>query len=253
MKCPECKQPMVERSFEGHQGQPVAVDVCHGCRGLWFDAHESLQLSAQGTLRLFREMHGHRAERRPHAPGPRACPRCDAQLRTAQDMARNQRFQSSRCIHGHGHFITFFQFLREKGIVRDLRPQEHLELRKHVDTLRCSDCGEPVRLATLTACMRCHAPLSLMDPACVESTVRDAQRAAGSRQDVAPEVAAQLLMTHAKLKSFHPRTAPHAASLPLVSLAAPPADSSPGWGGDLIEAGLELIVEVLETVGGHFH
>ena len=220
MNCPDCKQPMTEQSFQGRRGEKVMLDVCHGCRGLWFDGHESLQLSAQGTLRLFSEMHSHRAERRPHPQRALPCPRCDGKLRPAQHLANEQRFRSSRCPQGHGHFITFIQFLREKGIVRDLSPREHRALRKHVDTLLCSDCGEPVSLEAHTACLRCHSPLSLMDPSCVENTVREAQLATDSRQDVAPEVAAQLLLAQSKLKPFHtgsphpPRPSPSPRSPP---------------------------------------
>ncbi|MCY1083592.1 zf-TFIIB domain-containing protein [Archangium lansingense] len=208
MKCPECKGQMAEQSFEARDGRQVTLDVCHTCRGLWFDTHESLQLSPSGTLRLFRELYERSGERRHRDHRPLSCPRCDSKLEMAHDMARNNRFQYSRCTQQHGHFITFFQFLREKGIARDLTPRELTELRKHVDTLLCSDCGEPVRLANLTACVRCQAPLSLLDPECVENTVRGAQKPDGSRRDVAPEVAARLLMSELKLSGFNPRPQP---------------------------------------------
>ncbi|AKI98884.1 TFIIB-like protein [Archangium gephyra] len=252
MKCPECKGQMLERSFEAHQGRQVTLDVCHTCRGLWFDTHESLQLSATGTLRLFRELYDRQGERPP--PGHRvlSCPRCDSKLERAHDLAHNNRFQYSRCTQLHGHFISFFQFLREKGIARELTPRELTELRKHVDTLLCSDCGEPVRLANLTACVRCQAPLSLLDPECVENTVRGAQKADGSRRDVAPEVAARLLMNELKLSGFHrkppPRDRPEHRSnaIPAVTLDAPDRRTSENASGaadavDLIEMGIELV------------
>ncbi len=252
MKCPECKHEMVEQSFAGRDRKPIAVDVCYACRGMWFDTFESLQLSAGGTLKLFREMHGHRGERRPRGPGPRSCPRCDQKLKPAQDYAHNQRFASWRCVQDHGHFITFFQFLREKGIVRELKPHELVELRKHVDTLLCSDCGEPVRLANMRACARCEAPLSLLDPKCVEHTVRDAQHDAGSRRDVAPEVAARLLMGHMKTRDFHPKPssiAQSSAPLAALSASAPPPDaSSATWGWDLVEGGVELFVDLIGDI-----
>ena len=62
MKCPECKQPMVERSFEGRNGTRVTIDVCQECGGLWFDNNESLQLSPAGTLLLFRAVYGQRGK-----------------------------------------------------------------------------------------------------------------------------------------------------------------------------------------------
>src|SRR6218665_351137 len=174
MKCPECKKPMAERSFGAKSGGRVQLDVCQGCGGLWFDTNESLQLSAGGTLLLFRAVYGEREAYHPRRDGPMSCPRCDEKLVLVHDLAHSNRFQSWRCGQGHGHFITFFQFLREKGLVRALHPKELTELRKHVDTLLCSDCGEPIRLANRSSCARCHAPLSLMDPECVETTIRDA-------------------------------------------------------------------------------
>lgn len=255
MKCPECKEPMAEQSLEGRTGEHVRVDVCHGCRGLWFDTNESRQLSAAGTLKLFREMHGQPVERRPRDTRGMSCPRCDAKLALAHDLAHNNRFHSSRCPKGDGHFITFFHFLREKGIARSLTPRELTELRKHVDTLLCSDCGEPVRLANLTACVRCEAPLSLLDPDCVRNTVSDAQRAAGSRRDVAPEVAARLLMDNLKTASFHPKAehpkAEHRSNaIPPVEL--PPVSSEARRATNTLSAAMDLISEGIGIVVGIF-
>lgn len=251
MKCPECKTPMAEQSFEGLHGTRVTIDVCHGCRGLWFDTNENRQLSPTGTVSLFREVHGRTKPRRPRGHGALSCPRCDAKLALAHDRAHNHPFQYSRCTQGHGHFITFFQFLREKGIARDLHPKELIELRKHVDTLLCSDCGEPVRLANMTACARCRAPLSLLDPDCVSHTVRDMQQAQGSRRDVAPEVAAQLLMDNLRMKAFHRPPDPHSHAIPAVTLTAASGgeiavEGSGSRGVDLIATGMELILNVLQ-------
>lgn len=260
MKCPECKGQMAERSFETRTGGQVTLDVCHTCRGLWFDTHESLQLSPSGTLRLFRELYERRGERPPYGQRGMACPRCDTKLELTHDVAHNNRFQYSRCAKQHGHFITFFHFLREKGIARDLTPREHTELRKHVDTLLCSDCGEPVRLANLTACARCQAPLSLLDPECVENTVRGAQKPDGSRRDVAPEVAARLLMNELKLSGFQrkppPRDRPEHRSdaIPPVTLQVPDRRTSSTLervddAVDLIDIGIELVGGGLKALG----
>ncbi|WNG42691.1 hypothetical protein F0U60_00225 [Archangium minus] len=253
MKCPECKQQMAEKSFEGLQGGDVTLDVCHGCRGMWFDRNESILLSPSGTLRLFQEMHGHRNERRRQFGGHRvvSCPRCDSKLELTHDLAHNNRFQYWRCAKGHGHFITFFHFLREKGIARGLNPQELTELRKHVDTLLCSDCGEPVRLASLTACARCQAPVSILDPECVQSTVREAQRVAGSRRDVAPEVAAQLLMIHLGTEAFRRKLKPaetRSNAIPPVELPPPESEEQRSTTStlDLIGEGIQIVLLALD-------
>jgi hypothetical protein len=220
MNCPECKKPMGEHTLGTRTGGTLQLDVCQACGGLWFDTHESLKLSAGGTLRLFRVVYGERRARPPKHTGPLSCPRCDAKLVLSHDLAHGNRYQYWRCTAGdHGHFITFFQFLREKGLVRALHAQELVALRKHVDTLLCSDCGEPIRLANMSACARCQAPVCLMDPECVESTIRDAEQAVGSRRDVAPHVAAHLVMKHLGMKDFHARRAAAAAALAATPIA----------------------------------
>jgi hypothetical protein len=273
MNCPECEEPMVEQSFQGLGGKRVVLDVCHGCHGLWFDTNESRQLSSVGTLRLFRELRGLRGEYRPRQVRSRRCPRCDSPLALAHDLAHNTRFQSERCPQQHGHFITFFQFLREKGLVRSLNVKELVELRKHVDSLQCSDCAEPIELANHSGCTRCHAPVSILDPRCVEETVRDAEQATGSRHNVAPEVAARLLMKNLRMEGFHRRPDARAAAaaallLPLTSegvernrmaetgeTAAEAVETAlevaevAVEGVDLIEVGVDLVVGALESLG----
>ncbi|WP_395847486.1 zf-TFIIB domain-containing protein [Cystobacter fuscus] len=248
MKCPECKQPMLERAFEGRNGTRVTIDVCQECGGLWFDTHESLRLSPTGTLQLFRAVYGQRGSYHPRRSGTLSCPRGDEKLALVHDMAHGHRFQYSRCPQQHGHFITFFQFLREKGLARELTPKEQAELRKHVDTLLCSDCGEPVRLANMTACARCRAPLSLLDPDCVETTLREAQKPGDSRRDVAPEVAARLLMANQGATRFRPSSPPRPqATAPLVVVpAAEPSNKSETF--DLIVSGGELLMDALELL-----
>jgi Zn-finger nucleic acid-binding protein len=289
MNCPECEQRMVEQSFQGLGGKRVVLDVCHDCHGLWFDANESRQLSSVGTLQLFRKLHGRRGEHRRNQVRSCRCPRCASPLALAHDMAHNSRFQYARCPQKHGHFITFFQFLREKGIVRGLNLKELTELRKHVDTLQCSDCAAPIALATQSGCSRCQAPVSILDPRCVEETVRDAEQTMGSRHDVAPEVAAQLLMKNLRMQGFHRRpdvrTAATAAAVPallpltseavernrmaelgqkagealetasdVVEVAEAAVDIAElaADGIDLIQVGIDLVVGALESVGDLF-
>ncbi|HEX8700121.1 MAG TPA: zf-TFIIB domain-containing protein [Myxococcaceae bacterium] len=202
MNCPACKSPATEQGFEGSTGARVQLDVCHTCHGLWFDAQESRQLTSKGVLRLFRELHGHK-DQHYRLKEPLACPRCRTALGRTHDMARGNRFQYYRCMAGHGHFITFFQFLREKGIVRGLTPKELTELKKHVQALQCSDCGGPISLAKDTACPRCSAPLCILDPKALGSTLGDIPKAAAvAGAVVAPAVAAQILMDQMQMDGF---------------------------------------------------
>ena len=51
-------------TLEGHQGRPIAIDICLECQAFWFDKYESLQLAPASTLRLLK-MIGERT-----SPGP---------------------------------------------------------------------------------------------------------------------------------------------------------------------------------------
>ena len=250
MNCPGCEQEMAEQSFEGLGGKRVVLDVCHGCHGLWFDANESRQLTSLGTLHLFRELHGRRGEHRNRVARVCHCPRCRAQLAVAHDMAHNNRFQYSRCPQKHGHFIRFFQLLREKGFVRSLNLKELTELRKHVDTLQCSDCGSPIDLEKHSGCESCHAPISILDPRCVEETVKDAQEETGSRHNVAPEVAARLLMNNLRMDGFHRRPDARVAAATVAAAGVIPLvaqEQGRGRMGETAADVAEVAVDVAEV------
>lgn len=203
MHCPGCQSPAVEKRFEGISGTPIPLDVCHGCHGLWFDKTESLRLSPAGVLRLFRELHTPEPESGPefHVRHPLAasmkCPRCHAELARTYDMARNNRFHYFRCPQGHGHYIPFFQFLREKGIVRTLTPRERNELQQRMPTVRCSHCAAPIELTTQAECAHCQTPVSVLDASGVEALLQKQPEA--RRRALA--VASSTLATDTALRS----------------------------------------------------
>ena len=150
-------------TLEGHQGKSVSIDRCSPCQAFWFDKFESLQLSPASTLGLLQLI----GEEKPAAPAPLGkemrCPRCEIPLRPTQDMQRNTRFNYFRCNNGHGRFIRSFEFLREKDFIRELSLQQIAELRKHVRSVNCSNCGAPVDLEAGAACGHCGSPLSMLD------------------------------------------------------------------------------------------
>jgi Zn-finger nucleic acid-binding protein len=250
MNCPACKSAAVEQGFEGSQGALVQLDLCHTCHGLWFDTQESLQLSSNGVLRLFREMHGRRDQHH-RLTEPLACPRCRAVLARTHDLARGNRFQYFRCPAGHGHFITFFQLLREKGIVRGLSPKELTELKKHVQALQCSDCGSPISLAKDTACPSCHAALCILDPKALGSTLGDTTRAVTVAGGVvAPAVAAKLLMDKMQMDGFY-RKVDAQAQQAASSFGTSSAHTSNGvTTSDVVEVGVEIVDVGVEAASG---
>ena len=157
---------MREQALDGHHGRTVAIDICLPCQAFWFDAHESPNLAPGSTLALFRIIGEQTARPRPPEADPDAglrCPRCRTRLRPTHDMQRNTRFTYLRCPQGHGRLTTFFDFLREKDFIRPLTAQQVAELRAHVRTVSCANCGGPVDVAAGAACAHCGSPLSMLD------------------------------------------------------------------------------------------
>lgn len=261
MNCPACKSKTVEQGFEASRGGRVLLDICPDCHGLWFDTHESILLSSEGVLRLFRQMHG-RKDGHHRLKEPLPCPRCRAPLARTNDLARGNRFQYFACSQNHGHFITFFQFLREKGIVRGLTAKELGELKKHVQWLQCSDCGGPISLQEESACPSCRAPVCILDPKALGSALGDLQPAAAvAGAVVAPAVAAQILADKMGMDSFYRQVearAQVAATMGPVPLATPnnelnsPSALATGLevadaaetGFDLLEVCVDLFLEI---------
>jgi hypothetical protein len=102
-------------------------------------------------------------------------------------MQRNTRFQYWRCPAEHGHFITYFEFLREKNFIRPLSPAEIARLRANVRTITCSSCGAPVDLNVGAACPYCRAPLSMLDATQVDAVVQELKREEAKRQEARRE------------------------------------------------------------------
>jgi hypothetical protein len=153
---------METKTLEGHAGTHVELDVCTNCRAFWFDKYESLRLSPGATLTLF-QMIGDTPTRRTALSDNLHCPRCQSRLLPTQDVQRNTRFRYWRCERGHGRFITFFDFLREKDFVRPLSAEQIRQLRQQVQTVNCSNCGGPIDLARGASCPHCGSPLSILD------------------------------------------------------------------------------------------
>jgi hypothetical protein len=182
--CPACGQPMTALVLPRKLLGEVTIDLCGGCQVLWFDSHESLQLTPGATLQLFAAIHEARpAERRP-LPERMACPRCRFPLARTQDLQRTTRFTYYRCEAGHGRLTPFFQFLREKDFVRPLPPAELDRLKAHVRIVRCSSCGAPIDLERQTACSYCRAPIAILDPDAVRRTIAALQTQEAARGTV---------------------------------------------------------------------
>lgn len=185
-RCPSCGEAMEQRAFDRKPLGRVELDVCFGCHALWFDQHESLQLTPSAVLQVFNIINEHRERpARPLGEHPR-CPECNKALKLTQDVQRHNRISYHRCVDGHGRLTTFFQFLREKNFVRSLSPGEIAQLKVQVAQVRCSSCGAPVSLERDAQCGHCRASVSILDAEAVSRTIAQLTEEERRRQHVDP-------------------------------------------------------------------
>jgi transcription elongation factor Elf1 len=181
MKCPGCGTEMTAMTLEGHLGTNVAIDVCATCQAFWFDRLESLQLSAGSTLKLMKFIGEHSSPGKPSLPAVLHCPRCATALRLAHNMQRNMPFTYWRCGSDDGHFIGFFEFLKEKNFIHPLSVEQIKELRQNVQFVNCSNCGASINLESDSVCSFCHAPISMLDMKQPQRMLDQLKRAAEPR------------------------------------------------------------------------
>lgn len=154
---------MTDWTLGGRLGTQLLIDVCTACQAFWFDGHKDLQLSPGSTLQLMKYIGEHSSSPKPTLSPLLHCPRCGAGLTLAHNMARNVRFVYWVCPNGHGHFITFFEFLKEKSFIRPLSPAEIQHLRASVQSVNCSNCGASIDLQKNSTCPYCHSPVAMLD------------------------------------------------------------------------------------------
>jgi Zn-finger nucleic acid-binding protein len=237
MTCPACGGDMAAQTLDGHYGRQVTIDVCTGCNGLWFDSMEHHQLTPGATLRLFREMGRAVAANRP-LRSSKPCPRCGERLARALDRQRSTTFEDFRCRAGHGRYMTFVSFLRAKNFVRDLTPAEVHELRRHITFVKCTSCGASVDIATESACAHCRAPIAMLDPDQLETTIAELEAAETRRQAVDP--AWPLRAAHERLKTERL----------FAEIGEQARRHTPAWVGDsLVNTGLARLGHLLDGLG----
>ncbi len=181
--CPSCRGSMEEHAAERLYGRSMTIDVCRGCQGIWFDGQELLQMAPAATLALLADVVSDEAAARPPLAQTLVCPRCRGMLAETHDRQRNTPFTYYRCPREHGKFLTFFQFLRAKNVVRPLAEAEIAELRQAIHQVNCVNCGAPVNIEHEAVCAFCRTPLAILDPGQVRKAIDDLRRAAAPRDD----------------------------------------------------------------------
>lgn len=188
---------MQAEKFNARYGGEIEVDACHHCNGLWFDGRESLQLAPGATLKLFASMYERKATAQQPLVAAKCCPRCAEALVETFDMQRGTRFTYFRC-QTHGRYTTFFQFLREKNLVRAPTPRQLAELKATVKQVACSNCGAPIVLDQTVTCVHCAAPVSILSEESINETLKELQQQEAKRTTVDPALAARLVMDQMK-------------------------------------------------------
>ena len=224
---------MTDWTLDGRLGTQVTIDVCTGCQSFWFDEHKSLQLSAGATLKLMKYIGEHTSTVKPTMSATLRCPRCSGQLSQAHDLVRNMRFNYWGCGSGHGRFISFFDFLKEKNFIHALSPQEIQQLKLNVQSINCSSCGASIDLKANSACPYCHSPITMLDMKQQEQMLAQLKEAAEPRP-VDPALPLKLALAKDQITSVF-------------------RDDDTEWwtdaqSGDLVLAGLKAVTRLIATV-----
>lgn len=170
--CPSCRQKMDILPLESRTGQPLEIDLCYHCHGIWFDGTESTQLSPQSVLRLFKELALHKDDPHSILSEKMRCPRCRGALVRGSDRTKSGPYVVYRCLANRdGRFSSFSSFMVEKGFVRHLNNTEITALANSVKVINCSSCGASVDLRKDHACPYCRSAFSLLDPDAVEKAL----------------------------------------------------------------------------------
>jgi len=204
VNCPNCGAGMDQEALEGKLGVAIEVDVCFGCHILWLDKRESLQLSARGTLDLFRSLNEHHDDARNALRDHNVCPRCGRRLKLMHDIGKAGRFSYYRCPE-HGRLTPFSEFLKEKQFVRALTPAEQRRLSAEIKQVQCSSCGAPVDLTKGFECAHCGSPLTVLDPDAVDRTLKELDEADAARKVLDPAAAEARARALVAMENFRTR------------------------------------------------
>lgn len=102
--CPKCDVPLIGLLMHG-----VAIDMCHHCRGVWFDSGEiEMMLEALGTDLADGLPVLEPAKNPTTKNGKLLCPRCDRKLEAYQPVASiwgDSGLEIDRCPKSHGLFF----------------------------------------------------------------------------------------------------------------------------------------------------
>lgn len=215
-------------------GGKIVLDLCFPCQGIWFDENESLQITPGGIIELFRLIHEHRDGQRQPLADPLRCPRCDERLLHGMDIVKpGGKFNYHRCLQQHGRFITFGQFMIEKGFVRQLSNSEVNTLAARVGSVHCTGCGAPVDIRQDHACRHCGAAIAILDNNAIEQALARYNQAEIQRSRVDVEALGDAIVMREREKSRQARERLSQGEVSQIDI------------GDIIIGGIEILSYLL--------
>lgn len=168
LQCGNCGQALQVLQLAGHYGRTVEIDLCAPCHLVWFDAIESARLAGPGLLDLIGAMAAAHARTQGLAHTPLQasppCPRCRGAVRTVFNQTRWGKSQQLECVHRHGAYQSFAQFLAEKGLLRPMSSADRLLAQGLPGGLHCVNCGGEIAQHE-SECSWCGGVPSLLDVA----------------------------------------------------------------------------------------
>jgi Zn-finger nucleic acid-binding protein len=168
LACGNCGQALQVLQLAGHYGRTVEIDLCAPCHLVWFDAIESARLAGPGLLDLIGAMA--QAQSQTHELAHTAlqasppCPRCRGAVRAVFNRTRWGKSQQLECVHQHGAYQSFAQFLAEKGLLRPMTSADRLRAQQLPGGLHCVNCGGAIAQQD-NPCSWCGSVPSLLDVA----------------------------------------------------------------------------------------
>jgi hypothetical protein len=228
VSCPNCSNPMTTHEVSlFYQTNPVTIDACASCNLLWFDHSESIGMTPQSVLEIFRFLGS--SGMKPSMPlsDGAHCPRCTERLVLTHDMQRATRFTYWRCPSKHGELFTFCQFLLQKNFIRSPSAEDLARLKKEVRQISCSQCGGSIDLATEGACSHCGSAIAMIDPDGIVKAVRELN-VQDSRSDAAIEAEMRAALVLAEHKAIFGKR-----------------EAEPDGVQDLLDAGMSVLTKLL--------
>jgi uncharacterized protein YbaR (Trm112 family) len=165
--CPRCKEPMAVLTLSTHRAAKhrgaVDVEYCGGCRLVWFDALESVQLDGLGWIRLLQAFQSGADTPMAHAKeATLRCPRCRQPLREVHNQTRFGKYRMLQCPDRDGHLQSAAGLFAERGLVRPLGAADRQALAEEREPVHCFNCGAPAD-GRGSECGYCGSPFVVLD------------------------------------------------------------------------------------------